>query len=1028
MPPKIYPSINSFNGGEISELLSAREDLSKYRSSCRKLENAFPLVEGGAKKLPGTYFGGATALGGSMFTGSIAIALPSPLLTVTAVKYGTLRVGQTIIGAGVAAGTTITGLGTGIGGTGTYKVSYPQTVLSEMMQTASIGKSRLVPFQFSTAQGAFIELSAGLARIWVDDALVLGFAPGMGGSNYDPATAYVIGDKVTVGFVEAYSFTSGKLFISSVYNQNGLLGGVAITQNTSDTLSVTAQGSSPNQYVNVALANATAANNAASLIQAAIRALGSLNSPVNNYIDLSAVTVTPDSVYYATPSITAAIGFPVTATLNMSLVCVANNQHDQYPYMLSGGSFVVNSSYWTPNVVTSVIELATPYAEADLFALDCSTQSADVLWIFHPSYPPACVERLSANSWKYSLAPPGISANESPYRGTLGVVKTGYSALGQSITNITNANPAVVTVAATTAAFADGNRIYINLCSGMVEINEGEFIVKNPSFDGNGNLNFNIADPDTGFTIDSTGFITYTGGGFAVAVVPLFVQPGDYPSCGTFYQERLYVGGSDNNPTQLNGSVADDFPDFICDPNEDDYGFQFTLVSTKLDQILNMIGSPNALILGTAGGVWIMEGSNGASLSQSNVNASKQSTWGVSALQPQMVGNYVLFVSRSARIVMMLAFNFVTNQWDNFDLTRLNRNITLGPSAAQSGIVQTAFQIEPYPILWAVRADGQLIGLVFNQQDQVFAWFRVNMLPEGGSIESAAVISQQGEEDQIAVVVNRTINGVTQRYFEYFMPQELFGDLSNAFFVHSGQQWNGGAAVNITGASNASPCVVTAPGHGFTTGYEVQISGVNGMTEINQDATEAYTITVIDPDTFSLDAIDSTSWGVYTSGGTVKRVTNQVSGMSYLLGETVVAVGDGAVILQPTEVTSDTVTFPYYANLITIGLPYELIIQPTNPAISSPSSTTRGMKQKLDRVTLSLYQSMGGEFGTDPDHLYDITYGPGTKGKTPGMSTLELTRDIDADWTDESTFLVTQSDPLPFTLRALVMRMNYNPD
>lgn len=44
------------------------------------------------------------------------------------------------------------------------------------------------------------------------------------------------------------------------------------------------------------------------------------------------------------------------------------------------------------------------------------------------------------------------------------------------------------------------------------------------------------------------------------------------------------------------------------------------------------------------------------------------------------------------------------------------------------------------------------------------------------------------------------------------------------------------------------------------------------------------------------------------------------------------------------------------------------------------------------------------------------------------MPTIEITRDLDADWDDSSTFVITQDDPLPFTLRGLVMRMSYNPD
>jgi hypothetical protein len=60
------------------------------------------------------------------FTGSIS----STTLTVTAVASGTLAVGQLISGTGVTSGTTITGLGTGSGSTGTYTVSTSQTVAS----------------------------------------------------------------------------------------------------------------------------------------------------------------------------------------------------------------------------------------------------------------------------------------------------------------------------------------------------------------------------------------------------------------------------------------------------------------------------------------------------------------------------------------------------------------------------------------------------------------------------------------------------------------------------------------------------------------------------------------------------------------------------------------------------------------------------------------------------------------------------------------------------------------------------------
>lgn len=76
---------------------------------------------------------GATIADGASFTAAIA----GTTMTVSAVASGTLRVGQPVTGAGITAGTVITALGTGTGGTGTYTVSASQTVASEAMTTVN---------------------------------------------------------------------------------------------------------------------------------------------------------------------------------------------------------------------------------------------------------------------------------------------------------------------------------------------------------------------------------------------------------------------------------------------------------------------------------------------------------------------------------------------------------------------------------------------------------------------------------------------------------------------------------------------------------------------------------------------------------------------------------------------------------------------------------------------------------------------------------------------------------------------------
>ena len=74
----------------------------------------------------------ATTYYGATVTASIA----TTTMTVSAVAGGTIRVGQTISGTGVAAGTYITGFISGTGGTGTYSVSVSQTVSSTTISCA----------------------------------------------------------------------------------------------------------------------------------------------------------------------------------------------------------------------------------------------------------------------------------------------------------------------------------------------------------------------------------------------------------------------------------------------------------------------------------------------------------------------------------------------------------------------------------------------------------------------------------------------------------------------------------------------------------------------------------------------------------------------------------------------------------------------------------------------------------------------------------------------------------------------------
>ena len=79
---------------------------------------------------------------------------------------------------------------------------------------------------------------------------------------------------------------------------------------------------------------------------------------------------------------------------------------------------------------------------------------------------------------------------------------------------------------------------------------------------------------------------------------------------------------------------------------------------------------------------------------------------------------------------------------------------------------------------------------------------------------------------------------------------------------------------DITAITKANPGVVTIESHGFTGGEEIYISGIAGMTELNN---KYFLVVYIDGDTFSLTdidatAINTTAYTTYVSGGTVEAI------------------------------------------------------------------------------------------------------------------------------------------------------------
>ena len=271
-----------------------------------------------------------------------------------------------------------------------------------------------------------------------------------------------------------------------------------------------------------------------------------------------------------------------------------------------------------------------------------------------------------------------------------------------------------------------------------------------------------------------------------------------YPSAVSLHESRLVFGGTTNYPSTIWGSVSNDFQNFKTGAYDAD-SYSFTLASTTGGRV-QWILSKTALIIGTTQDEWSLSSSDGTRpLTPTNVLAKKQSNYGSGSVSGRIVNDTVIYVQKMGRKLREFVYSFGSDSWVSMDLTALGEHVT------RTGILETAYQRVPDAIYWFVRGDGQLVSMTYEKEQQVVGFAR--HLISGGEVESVATVTGINAEDEVYVLVKRTINGATTRYVERLktgMRDALdTADKTNWWFVDSGKlQTFGSPTATITGLSH----------------------------------------------------------------------------------------------------------------------------------------------------------------------------------------------------------------------------------
>jgi hypothetical protein len=255
-----------------------------------------------------------------------------------------------------------------------------------------------------------------------------------------------------------------------------------------------------------------------------------------------------------------------------------------------------------------------------------------------------------------------------------------------------------------------------------------------------------------------------------------------YPSCVTFFEERLCFAASPKRPQTIWMSRSGKYEDFgVSEDVVDDDACTYTLSADQVNAICWMVSSKK-LIIGTSGGEWWLSGGSGSDMVTPNsVMVRRETTHGSAPVTPVVVGSIILFLQREKKTVRELSYSFETDGYVAPDLTILAEHLT-----RTNPIVQWSYQQCPDSIVWMVRDDGLLLGMTYQREHDVVGFHHHTTK---GKFTSVCVIPGTGQEE-LWVSVTRKINGVERCYIEK-MEDEFNGvDSRQAFFVDSGLSYN----------------------------------------------------------------------------------------------------------------------------------------------------------------------------------------------------------------------------------------------
>lgn len=678
----------------------------------------------------------------------------------------------------------------------------------------------------------------------------------------------------------------------------------------------------------------------------------------------------------------------------------------------------------TGGSVARIYTVVSPYGVEDLPYLKY-TQSADVMTITRVGFDVRKLTRTGHAAWAFSV-PTFTPALGGPTTGTIthggasGSTTYNYrvTAVAEETYEESLPNGATTATGNATLTSANTNVIPWSAVSGAVQYDV--YKEENGLYGWIGTTE-NTSFTDTGYDPD----LSRT----PPAARDPFDGTDEEPAAVGYYEQRLLLGGALASPDTWDASQIGNHNNYtFSTPGQTDDAFRVTLNSQEVNEIRHFVPGNDLLIM-TSGSEWRVTSGSDAAFSATTLRQKVQSYWGCSHRRPITIGAGTIFVLPNGANVRSIGYSFQDDKYNSADIGLLANHLLKNYT-----IDDWSYASVPDPTIFAVRSDGTLLTLAYNQEQEVIAWAHSDT---SGSFKAVATVgnSEVAGTLHTYVVVQRVVNGSTVHYIEEAVPR-VFAEVHDCFFVDSGLSFDNPIA--ISGVTLASPAVITAEAHGLSNGDVVDIHEIVWDPDVDASFNETqpdqlnqrrYTVANKTADTLQLldedgASVDSSAFNAYVSGGALRVPTSTVTGLDHLEGRTVVALADGNVV-SGLVVENGSIALDYPASRIHVGLRFIADLETLD--INIPGAmTVQAKKAKASSVTLKMYRSRGALVGPDSSKLVEMKQREyEAMGSPTDLLTGEKQIVLKPSWNSQGRIFVRQIYPLPLTILSVIPDMYF---